>query len=205
MADLSNPALYWAQLTRCEEEINRVPLPRPQSFQTIRQSITSGFQHGSGGCSRFPVSRPSATFANPRIKRCSACRILDRALSHIFAKRWAARRRESLGQKAGLALPKPHGATNSVPTLWSCLDLAQGRRYYRSSSMGPPRSFVSPSFDLSAQNPVGSRRLGFYFADIPANGCSPSGECSPERLEPGSQGTLTAGSPRTIAEGCGSI
>jgi hypothetical protein len=29
-------------------------------------------------------------FAKPRTKRCSAYRILDRALSHIFAKRWAA-------------------------------------------------------------------------------------------------------------------
>jgi hypothetical protein len=36
------------------------------------------------------ASRPSARFAKPLTKRCSAYRTLDKALSHIFAKRWAA-------------------------------------------------------------------------------------------------------------------
>jgi hypothetical protein len=56
-----------------------------------------------------------------------------------------------------------------MPTLWSCSDSGPGVRYCCGSSMGPPRLPVSPSFDLSAQNPVGCvRRLGFcVLGDIP--------------------------------------
>ena len=50
------------------------------------------------------ASKPSARFAKPPTKRCSAYKTLDKVLSHIFAKRWATtainRPRRSTGQLA---------------------------------------------------------------------------------------------------------
>jgi hypothetical protein len=60
----------------------------------------------------------------------------------------------------------------SMPTLWSGLDSCPGLWYCRSSSMGPPRLLVLPSFDLSANKPsrpcppTGFLRVWGY----PANG-----------------------------------